>query len=135
MNAKDLKKRLSETMASTIAAGAGAEVSLIRFNEHGDVVQGRVTTPRQLTYRGVPALTWEVRERGASGRRSLYTLWLRKAIGQRVEHEAGTITATTVRGNAASGTLQVMAPSHVITVPKLLDGYGVTDTPNGPTLA
>lgn len=61
------------------------------------------TTPaRPVTYRGVPALVWEIRRSkgGTTGRRIVATLWRGKAVGQPVEHEAWTLVLRDVQGDA-----------------------------------
>lgn len=118
MNAVEAKKRVIELMnAVAVPSPTGtATVKTIRYNEHDDVVQGAVAGFAERTWCGVPGYTWEVRERGANGRRTTYLWWLGKAIYQSTEWEAGTLTARTVTGNPNRSAYAVLAETHVVTI-------------------
>lgn len=118
MNAAEAKKRVIELMnAVAVPSPTGtATVKTIRYNEHRDVVQGTVTRFAERTWCGVPGYAWEVRERGAHGRRTEYLWWLGKAIHQTTEWEAGTLVARTVIGNYHGTTYDVCVEQHVVTI-------------------
>lgn len=60
-----------------------------------------VTKPnkvRKVQYLGAKAEVWTVKTGGANSERVQYIHWLDKAVGQPVEHPAGTVEALTMVG-------------------------------------
>lgn len=117
-NVVEAKKAVIALMAAVAKPGGveGTTVKTIRYNEHRDVICGNVTGFAKRTWLLVPAYTWEVRERGAHGRRTTYHWWIEKAVGQNTEWEAGTLTARTVTGNPYGSAYEVLAESHIVTI-------------------
>lgn len=117
-NVVDAKKMVIALMAAVAKPGGvkGTTVKTIRYNEHCDVVYGNIAWFVKNTWLNVPAYSWEVRERGAHGRRTTYHWWIEKAVGQDTEWEAGTLTARTVTGNPYGSTYEVLAESHIVTI-------------------
>jgi hypothetical protein len=72
------------------------------------------TITRKVTYLGVPAKVTEIRQAGANGEREIRIEWLGDAIGQPIEHPAGTVTSKTVTGNALKDTFKILVPEHVV---------------------
>lgn len=118
MNAAEARKLVVEAMnAVAVPSATGtATVKTIRYNEHGDVTQGTVTRFAERTWGGVPGYTWEVRERGAHGKRTIYLWWLGKAVYQHPQWEAGTLTARTVTGNPDRSAYAVLTETHAVTI-------------------
>jgi hypothetical protein len=110
--------RVIEAMtALTTTSESNPKVTVTEIEYDGaHVVRGRVKGFALRTWLGAPGYTWEVWERGASGRRTRYTWWLAKAVGQDTEWEAGTLTARTVTGNANRGTYEVIMGTQEVTV-------------------
>ena len=106
-------KALMQVIEERSSAGIST-VKTIKFNEHGDVVKGEVVIFARREWLGVPGYSWQVRRSGAYGLRTYYTWWLGKAVGQKTEWEAGTLTAYTVDGSAYHGKeFRVIADTHV----------------------
>lgn len=115
----ELRKLITEIMSAEVVTSPTGAVTATIVYDGERVRRGNVARLRYLTYLSVPALSWEVRERGAAGKRTVYVMWLGQAIGQDVEHEAGTVTAQTIAGEARHGTLRIIEPYAVINVPGL----------------
>lgn len=64
------------------------------------------TSPRTVAYMGVPATVFDVRKAGPLGERVVVTEWHAKAVGQPVEHEAGAIVASHVKGDGRKPSFQ-----------------------------
>lgn len=70
---------------------------------------------KSITYLGVPAQCWEVREGDHASTRTVYVRWLAKAVGQPIEYEAGTVTARTMTGNPRRhNSFRELVPMHVV---------------------
>jgi hypothetical protein len=115
---EEAKKRVVELMTAVAkpSSTGNTTVKMISYNEHRDVVNGTVARFARRTWCDVPGYSWEVRERGAQGRRTQYTWWLDKAVHQLVEWEAGTLVARTVIGNPRGTTFSVCVESHVVII-------------------
>lgn len=85
-----------------------------------------MTTPQRVTaedvtYLGARARVVVVREDGRpNGERAVVTLWRDKAVGQKVEHPAGTITYKRIVGDdhidaGYEGALRYIEPERVVT--------------------
>ena len=86
----------------------------------------KVTKPRNVTYLGVPAMVWETRTGGAYGERVHAVLWLDKAVGQKTEHEEGTVVLNHISGNGRLGTLvthgvEILKPVDNISTQERID--------------
>ncbi len=90
-----------------------ATVKTISYGPMGDVIKGNVAGVTLREYGGVPAWSWEVRERGAHGRRTHYVWWLADAVHQVSKWKAGDLVAYSVCGNYQGSTFRELNDSHV----------------------
>lgn len=75
------------------------------------------TKPEHVTYLGVPANVWEYRTaRDPRCERVIAVEWLATAVGQRVEHPAGTIALRHVTGDGRRPDFQLHAETTVQSV-------------------
>ena len=61
------------------------------------------TKPKTVTYLGVPATTFDVKKSRNAKITAGVKTWHAKAVGQPVEHEAGTVTLRVVDGDMRKG--------------------------------
>ena len=66
-------------------------------------------TPRKATWLGVPGETWSLPAAGPQGYRVHVMHWLGDAIGQPIEHPAGTYDIRVLSGTHRDGNLVVHA--------------------------
>ena len=66
------------------------------------------------SYLGQKAFRREVRKAGPQGERVILTHWVDAAIGQPIEHPAGTTTLRRITGTERRGTLVILEEDHVV---------------------